>query len=490
MRPESLRVLMPRVLLVNAGAREPIVQLLISELREATLSARQTALRAEVLKGINLERPFSEHGRPFPQVKAIGPEEALWLLTCLAKPGEVPEELVIPFLVSKNHRERIDAAVLLGLQSYSQKGASALLAEASKPYSFPEIWSIGKGMPDENFRDKAYMALALAQHIDDVGKLKPLVDPKTAFRDVRYGVVRGLARRGRGDGVPLLVEMAVRDPLTIIRQQARYAVADIQDACRLRGDVLESVTWPESMPMEALYAPRQLSWGEAASEFPKSVVTASPTVLGLNELLVPANFRNLNMAQIRGAEHMMIHHVAETAAAFKGLDSTSSHGILIEHLKSKYPYANYFAAIGLAEHKDREAIPELISQLEACVKAQNTVGFWWCCEALASLRATEAIPALTKYATAAKPAGVFGPPGMMPGYVAAKAIGQISGNIRHPQVIPLVASDNIWLRAGALRGLADAKADGIEHLLRQALDPDNPEVVRQEARVQLRRLSR
>src|SRR5262249_37062303 len=161
----------------------------------------------------------SEHGRPFPVVKKIGAEEALWLLGCLLDPqadlGKVVkrqelEELVVPFLKAKNHRERIDAAVLLGITGFGAKAADALAAEIARPYPFPEIASMGKGMPDPNFRDKAYFVLALARHIADPARLKPFADPKKMTRDVRYGLTHGLAFRGKPDGLPLLTEMAAR----------------------------------------------------------------------------------------------------------------------------------------------------------------------------------------------------------------------------------------------------------------------------------------
>ena len=88
------------------------------------------------------------------------------------------------------------------------------------------------------------------------------------------------------------------------------------------------------------------------------------------------------------------------------------------------------------------------------------------------------------------PAGIYGPPGMANGYVAAKALAQIAGSVRHPDVIKLLAGENMWLRAGTLRGLAEAHAEGIEGLLMKAMGPENAEVVRQEARVQLRRLNK
>src|SRR5439155_4659537 len=165
---ESERVLMPRLMLERAGLRRRAVDLLLDALRGKADSS--DPLYQQLLKGVNLERPFSEHGRPFPVVAKLGAEEAVWLLGCLVDPdSDFPagpqrqqlEDLLVPLLTSTNHRERIDAAVLLGRVGFGPKAAKALAAEVAKPYDFPEIASIGKAMPDDRFRDKAYFAYAL-----------------------------------------------------------------------------------------------------------------------------------------------------------------------------------------------------------------------------------------------------------------------------------------------------------------------------------------
>ncbi len=503
MRAESQRVLLPRMLLQRVNFRHSPVELLIAALRGR--QHKDDPLYQQILKGINLERPFSEHGRPFPVVKQIGPEEALWLLTCFIEPGydlDTPEkrrqfeDLVLPLLTSKNQRERVDAAVLLGITGFGPKASAALLAEIRKPYPFPEIASMGKGMPDDNERDKAYMALALAQHVKDVETLRPLADPKTMYRDIRYGLVRGLARRGKFDGVQLLLEMYRRDPITLIRQQARYAIEDIQDAFRLAGKDVFHVTWGEQQPLEALYPPRGLTWKDTAfREFPADAERppADPSALPdfLTRQLGADHFRNLNFAQASGADRMMIRHVEETRRAFAalakvpGADGTKP---LLTALDTPYPYAHYLAARALAQRGDRDAIPVLVRKLETYLKSQDTAGFWACCDALGELNAREALPVLARHAVATNPPGTFGPPGMAVGYAAARALARISADPKQAEVARLLRSDNVWLRAGALCGLAEARAPGVETLLRAALDPDNPALVRQEARVQLNRL--
>jgi HEAT repeat protein len=505
LRAESQRVLMPRLLLENAGFRQRVVAILVAALRGG--QKKSDPLYEQLLKGINLERPFSEHGRPFDVVQKIGAEEALWLLANLLDPaadlGKVIkaqdlEDLVVPHLTNKNHRERIDAAMLLGRTGFGPKAAQVLAAEVSKPYSFPEIWSIGKGMPDVNFRDKAYLVQTLARHIDDVNKLKPFADPKKMTRDVRYGLTHGLAFRGKPDGIPLLIEMATSDPITLVRQQARYGLADIQDACRMAGKPVPKVTLPEAKPLEALYPPRGLKWSDTQFvEFRRDVEPCPADAAGLRraleKCLKPGHFRNLNNAQASGAQYMMTESVEETRRAFEALArlaDDAARPVLLAALDTPYPFAHYLALKGLADRKDQAAVPVLLKKLDAYLKVQDMVGFWWCCEALRRLKAREATPVLASHAVSANPAGTFGPEGMAAGYIAAKALAQITADARKATVAGLLKSDNIWLRAGALRGLAEAKAPGVEALLRQADDQDNLALVRHEARVQLRRLSR
>jgi HEAT repeat protein len=501
LRAESQRVLMERLMLERAGFRQRAVAILVEALRGRQKT--DDRLYDQILKGINLERPFSEHGRPFNVVKQLGGEEALWLLGCLIDPAadlgavvkrDELEDLAVPFLTSHNHRERIDAAVLLGVVGFGPKAAAALAAEIAKPYSFPEIWSMGKGMPDVNFRDKAYMVQTLARHIDRADLLRRFADPKTMTRDVRYGLTHGLGFRGRPDGIPLLIEMATRDPITLVRQQARYALSDVQDVCRLAGRDVPAVTLPEPQPLEAWYPPRGLTWGDTQfTEFQRQIEPppADEAALGkcVELCLAPANFRNLNNAQAAGAQHMMTAHVEETRQAFAALvrlPGEAGRKPLLAALDTPYPFAHYLAASALAERGDRAAIPVLVRKLDAYLKAQDTVGFWWCCEALGRLKATEALPALARYATPTNPPGAYGPPGMGTGYIAAKALAQIAADPRETDVARLLASPNIWLRAGALRGLAEARVPGVEALLRRSEGEESPAVVRSEALVQLR----
>jgi HEAT repeat protein len=501
MRDESQRVLMPRMMLERAGLRRRAVDLLVEALQGRHL--KFDPLYQQLLKGINLERPFTEHGRPFPVVQQIGPEEALWLLNALLDPAQdlraaadrrKLEDLVVPLLTSKNQRERVDAAVLLGRTGFGPKAAAALAAEIARPYPFAEIVSMGQGMPDSKVRDKAYMARTFAWHTGDVDKLRPFADPKTMYRDVRYGLARGLAKRGKFDGMELLIEMYRRDPILLVRREACNGLADVQDRFRLADKGVPHVTLGEQQPLEALYPPRGLAWTDTS--FPDPPLTVPPPPAGpalepyLKQCLAPSHFRDLNMAQAAGARYMMTADVEETRQAFAALarrPGAAARQALLVALDTPYPYAHYLAARALAERGDREAIPALVQKLDASVKAQDTVGFWWYSGALGRLKAKEAIPALRRHAVPDNPPGTFGPQGMATGYAAARALAQIIADPRQADVARLLTGANVWLRAGALRGLAEVRAPGIEDLLRQAAEEESPALVRQEARVQLNR---
>ena len=178
--------------------RREAVQLLVKALRHDH-SEQSDPLYQQLLAGINLERPFAEHGRSFPVVKQIEPEQALWLLGCLVQdPKEVPDGLVAPYLSSPNWRERIDGAVLLAHLGFGPVTAAALAGQIAKGYPFHEIMSIGKGMAETNFRDKCYMVLALARHTENVQQLRAFADAKRNYRDVRYGLAVGTGSTWQG----------------------------------------------------------------------------------------------------------------------------------------------------------------------------------------------------------------------------------------------------------------------------------------------------
>lgn len=549
LRDETARVVWPRILLERAGCRRHIVQLLCDILKNnepaKTLARpkanykptftepRAAVLYDAVLRGVNLERPFNEHGRPFPVVEALGPEEALWLLTCLALPGEVPEDIVTAYLTSAYHRERIDAAVLLMLQGFRSpnpdphSAEKVLLRQAGQRYHFSEIWSIGKGMPDDNFRDKAYMVQALAMHTTNLTALEKFADPLIAYRDLRYALARGLARRGKTDAIPLLLRLC-QDPLTVVKQQARYALAEIRDQARLRGETLPRfrIAWDAqagnrlslgpvisetiSVPVgdnafaERHYPAKSWSWPDTTpTPLPRRLAMTNP-LTDWRTLLVPQHFRNLSIPFIRGAERMMVQRVAELQSVADGLRQLPSEQtrVVWRHwLESPYPYAQYLALESLAQRPDKDMAALLLKKLDEFARASNAIGFWWCCEALASVAKTlpgttldgsvsqaMVLEALNRFATQPPPGtALFGPEGMALGYPAARAIGRIIASTQDDSVRQLWQSENPWLRAGVLRGLAEANASHITDWLKEALAPTQPAVVRGEAEVQLQR---
>ena len=527
-RPESQRVLLGRLLLENAGLRKNAVALLMGVL-SGDPAPEDDPLYQQILKGINLERPFKEHGRPFPVVSRIEPEHALWLSGCLAvDKSEVPDELIVPYLTSESWRERIDAAVLLSLWGFGPHAADVLWAEAHKPYPFKEIMSIGKGVADTNFRDKCYMTLALAHHVDDVGRLRTFADPKTRYRDVRYGLAVGLGYRGKPDGIELLAELATRDPIAVVRRQARESLRAIQERQRIAQAPVPRIDLPEPLPFEAWYPPRGLAWPDAREEEGKVArgegigvrkkeqdtenshlaPDSSPiTLQALKEMVAEGlqaeHYRDLNNAnnQAPGAKRMMTSGIAPFDRAVRELSARypeSAGAVFQELLDSPYPFAHYLGLRELAgmgrgtrgEGREIENSPLdvdalLTGKLETYAKSADTVGFFWTCEALAKRGVRAALPILARYASDENPTGLHGPIGMGYGYPAAKAVAYLAREISHPEVKRLLESENIWLRAGAMAGLTEARAPGIEDLLLDLLHEPQPAVVHDHAAVGL-----
>src|SRR5262249_1960843 len=155
------------------------------------------------------------------------------------------------------------------------------------------------------------------------------------------------------------------------------------------------------------YPPRSLTWTDTTfTEFRREVVAVPADPAGLSQrlgqLLAPGHFRNLNQAQATGAQRMMMARCEETRQVFAALARHSDPAAgrqLVAALDSPYPFAHYLAACGLAERGEPDAIPLLLKKLDAFAKTPDTVGFWWCCEALARLKAKEAVPALARHAT-------------------------------------------------------------------------------------------
>jgi len=486
-----------RLLLENAGLRTRVVKLLVDVLAGRPPAA-DDPLFAEIVEGINLERPFAEHRRPFPVVKQIEPEQALWFLGCLAVDRtEVPERLILPYLTSENWRERIDGAVLLDILGFGSQAADALFREAAKPYSFSEIMGIGKSHPDTNFRDKCYMVAALAHRAEDVARLQTFTDPRTRYRDVRYGLAIGLGRRGETEGIELLTRLATTDPISAVRREARQSLWAIQEQHRLAGKPVPPIELGEVMALEGWHPPRGLKWpgpvvirpAPGAPEDQPAEHLARLVAAGLEK----GNYRDLNNSnnQAPGTNAMMIRGIRSfdrAVALLTERDRMSAGPLLKKMLDSSYPFANYLA---LREYSGEASADEeqlLIAQLDRFANSSDTARFYWACEALADQDVKAALPRLARLASTENPAGLHGPLGMGLGYPAAKALARLAGSIEHAEVQRLLDCENIWLRAGALAGLTEARAPGIELLLREVAEAHPSGVVFDHARVGLAQL--
>jgi hypothetical protein len=206
----------------------------------------------------------------------------------------------------------------------------------------------------------------------------------------------------------------------------------------------------------------------------------------IDEGLRADHYRDLNNAnnQAPGAKRMMIDGLAALEGAVRRLADRhpeSAAGSLRKMIDSPYPTAHYLALREIAECGAPDLDAVLIGKLEAYSKTADTVGFFWTCEVLARRGARAAIPALVAHAGEEHPAGLHGPIGMGYGYPAAKAIARLTGKITDAEVQRLLASENIWLRAGALAGLIEARAPGVEGLLRELIEGPQPGLIHAEA---------
>jgi hypothetical protein len=355
--------------------------------------------------------------------------------------------------------------------------------------------SIGKGVADTNFRDKAYLVLALAHHVDDVERVRPFVDPKNRYRDIRYGLALGLGYRGKPDGIALLAELATGDPIAVVRRQARESLRAIQETQRIAGKPVPRIELPEPKPFEAWYPPRGVNWpGPVVETPPQEPHPEAETLEDLKRLVADGlkaeHYRDLNNSnnQAPGAKRMMITGIASFDRAVRLLSTRhpeSAGPVLQQLLDSPYPTAHYLALRQLCEGGHPELDAVLMAKLDAYAKSADTVGFFWTCAALARRGAHAAIPALARYATEEHPSGLHGPAGMGYGYPAAKAVAHLAADVSHPEVRRLLASENIWLRAGALAGLTEARAPGIEDLLVGLLQQHQPALIHDHAAVGL-----
>jgi hypothetical protein len=343
------------------------------------------------------------------------------------------------------------------------------------------------------------MVMALAHRIDDVAKLATFADPLTRYRDIRYGLAVGLGCRGTPDGIALLSKLATEDPISAVRRQARESLRAIQEKQRLAGRPVPRVDVPAELPFEAWYPPRGLTW-------PEPLVVSRPASNGpgpetfealkrkISEGLESEHYRDLNNSnnQAPGATRMMISGIDPLSSAVTALSEgypESCEPVIRTLVDSPYPFAHYLALRELAQGKYPNMDDTLVRTLDKSARSADTVGFYWTCEALAARKVDRAVPALVRFTTEDSPVGIHGPAGMGLGYPAAKAVARLAGRIAHPEVQRLLHNENHWIRAGALAGLVESPAPGIDELLRELLEEHQSGLVRDQAAVGLAILS-
>jgi hypothetical protein len=309
----------------------------------------------------------------------------------------------------------------------------------------------------------------------------------------------GLGCRAAPDGIDLLIDLATGDPISIVRRQARQSLRAIQESHRLAGRPVPKIDLPGTLPLEAWYPPRGLTWSKPSpAAHPKPEQPAPWTLEEIKQRvsagLEPGRYRDLNNSnnQAPGATRMMIHGIQPLALAVAALGdrhADSAAPVLRQLLESPYPLAHYLALDELARVGCAGIDGELVQGLKNSGKPTDTVRFYWTCEALAARNVRSAIPALVPFTTEERPANMHGPAGMGLGYPAAKAVARLARKIEHAEVQRLLQSDNIWIRAGALAGLVEAQAPGIGELLRDLLEEHQPGLIRDHALMGLRILS-
>jgi Hydrazine synthase alpha subunit middle domain/WD40-like Beta Propeller Repeat len=465
-KSDSQRVWLGRILLNRAGLRRPVVRL-ASEILAGNGDSK-SPLYQQVLKGTNIDRPRSEHGRIFPVVQELAAEQALHLLSCLAESAEeIPEPLVAACLTSPNHRERIEAAVIFRRFAYSPGTERILREEASRPYSFGEIWSIGKGRPDTQFRDKAYLMMALGAHARDLAALETFTDYTRFYRDIRIGLALGLGFRGTPDGFPLLVKLA-GDPIFAVHRECANARIEVRDAEQLAGRDGVLPALPGRIPLKPEYQSPTFDFADRTPE-PRglagsvTIEVADPqgAIKALRAAVDAAQYKNVGNGFARNAERMrltdadVLAAVIESSAARDLPLSTELKDALSAALDSPYPLAHYLAARLIALRNEQSFVPVLVQKLPAYAGAADTVGFYWVADALGRLRAESAVAALEPFAVAKPFDRTYGPVGMAYGFAAARALGMVAGDMQHAVVERLLSGDNVWLRSGVLDGLAE-----------------------------------
>lgn len=500
---ESQRVWLPRILLERAGLRTPTLDIAARVLRGSADAA--DPLYAQLLKGCNLDRPYSEHGHPFPVLKQLETQQALQFLACLAVAAqEIPEAEVAATLktdpartdLESSARERIEAAVIFRKFGFSAATEKVLLAEISAPYAFREIWSIGKGRFDTYYRDKAYLLMALATHTRDLQSVAQFADYTKYLRDIRMGLALGLGFRGTPDGIPLLQQLA-HDPIFTVHRDCEYATVLIRDHELYAGRDVPEIKLARRQPLRSEYpAPGAFKFAvrtpdplEGPAKFSTSGSPEEQVLAVFKSAVDATQYASVGNTFARNAERMRIFDadrmvkLVDAPEAQKTPLTPALEAAVNAAVESPFPFAHFLAARFITSRQEARFIPALIKKLPACVESADTVGFYWIADALGRLRAQEALPVLAEFAAEKTYPKTYGSIGMAYGFAAARGVGLIADGMQKAEVTRLLESENVWLRAGVLDGLiARGDATEVAPYLRQLLAEAPNAFLEEEAR--------
>lgn len=499
MKSESQRVLLTRVLLERTGVRPEVIGLANSLVRGDADPKSQ--IYQLVLKGMNIDRPISEHARLFPVLQTLSAEQGVHLLANVAlSRKEIDEPALAKLLTSTNHRERIDAAVVFRRFGFGPETEAILRAEVAKPYAFSEIWSIGKGRADPQFRDKAYLVAALAAHADDLHALGQFTDYTRFYRDIRIGLAIGLGFRARPDALPLLTKLA-HDPIFSVHRECQQAAIAIRDAELFAGRPAELARLPMREPNKPEYPSAKFAFAQSIPAQPATpaVVTSDPTdsrsvLAALTSAVDASKYANVGNGFARNATRMRIQDSAEvlkildSGAVLKEPLTPELEHALKGALDSPYPFAHYVASRLIALRQDATLAEHLAKKLPEYVAAADTVGFYWAADALGRLKSPLAGTALAPFATGTPQPNTFGSAGMAYGFAAARGLG-LTGDRTSKSVADLLTSDNVWLRMGVLDGLIDRGDATIADQLRTLAAESPSALLEAEARYGLHHLN-